>query len=466
MIRESLYSAARELVRQPWPIVREVLSGLSNPDKRALELVLKYDWAGLYRREKQRPPPGDWLWCAWLCGRGFGKTRTSTELIRECAENGEDEYVSVIAATSLTLKRDMIDGPSGIMNVSPPWFRPTHHPTRAELRWPKHPLTGVRMRATLMSGEKPDRIRGDEVSKAFLDELPTWQSPELSWTNVELMLRRGANCRGYITATLKRSGPGSLFSRDLLWGKRGEDGVRRPRPDLVVIHGHTSENTYLDEKTRAGFMRRFGGTADEVTELAGGLPREAEGALWVPEIIEQFRVELIPPGVTLERVITVVDPSRSKVGTGDIAGIITMGLGSDKHVYVFADDSLRKPPDVWMEKAVSVAELHRVDEGIYEQNRLGEDLVTLLREKARASGQHWRPVTARGTKLERAEPVSVLYKAGRVHHVGALPELEEEQCAWDPKEKHESPNRIDALVHGVRELLLSETAQRKPLVVR
>ena len=468
MLKQSLYDAVRTLARQPWPIVRSVLSELNDSDRRALELVLRYDWPGLWRRHKQAPPPGDWLWCAFLCGRGWGKTRTSMELVRDCAENGEDEYTAIIAATHLTLQRDLIAGPSGIINISPPWFRPKYHPTKAELRWPKHPVTKVRMRATLMSGDKPDRIRGDEVSKAWLDELPTWQDPDNAWMNIELMLRRGADCRGYITCTLKRKGAGSLFSRDLLWGRRGEDGARRQRPDLVIVQGSTHENLELDAKTLAGFTRRFKGTADEITELEGGLPTEAEGALWIPEVFEQFRVETLPPDVSFERVVTSVDPTRQKVGAGDLAGIMTGALGSDRHVYLYADDTLRASPDVWMETAVGVYERNRSDYGIYEQNRLGEDNVVLFREKARPHGQRWNPVTSRGKKVDRAEPVATLYRQGRVHHVGILPEAEEEMCGWEPNEseKQASPNRIDAIVQLVKELLLSEQAQRKPLVVR
>ena len=468
MLRESLYEATRELARQPFPTVRAVVDELADKDRRAVELALRYDWPGMWRRPKQQLPKGDWLWALYSCGRGWGKTRASMEFLRGFAEGGEDEYVAVVGATHLTLQRDLLAGPSGILTISPPWFRPTYHPTKSELRWPKHPVTGVRMRAALMSGDKPDRIRGTEVSKALLDEMPTWQDPTDAWMNIELILRRGTNRRGIITCTLKRKGAGSLFSRDLLWGKRGADGVRRQRPDMVTIHGATEENRALDRKTIEDFKRRFGGTADEVTELEGKLPTEAEGALWIPEDIERFRVDAVPVGVKFDRVVTSVDPTRSKSGAGDLCGIITGALGSDGHAYIFSDDTLRAPPEIWIEAAIGVAERNRSDYGIYEQNRMGDDLVILIEEKARRHRQSWKPITARKDKRDRAEPVAALCRSGRVHHIGHLPELEEEQCAWDPEvpERQASPDRIDAYVHLNRELLLSETARRKKLVVR
>jgi len=468
VIHQNLYDSARNLATQPYPVIRRVLSELSDTDANVLELALTYDWHSL-RRDKQIMPPGDWLWWLLSCGRGFGKTRASMELLRQFAEDGQDEYVAVIAATHLTIQRDLISGPSGIMAVSPPWFKPTYNQTKAELRWPVHPVTRVRMRATLMTGEKPDRIRGDEVSKALLDELPTWQNPYDAWMNVELILRRGSNRRGIITCTQKRTGIGSLFSRDLLWGPRNKDtGKRQQRSDMVIVQGATSENDALDIKTRDGYVNRFAGTADAITELDGGLPTEAEGALWTPETIDDFRVPSIPVGVTLVRSVIAVDPTRQRVGAGDLAGIIVGALGSDGHAYVYADKTLSASPERWMDEAVSTYTLWHCDYGIYEQNRLPEDYVTLLRTRANLHSQSWKPVTARKKKVERAEPVASLCRSGKVHHVGIMTELEEEQCGWDPhgNEKQESPNRIDAFVHLIRELLLSEVAQRKPLIVR
>jgi hypothetical protein len=42
----------------------------------------------------------------------------------------------------------------------------------------------------------------------------------------------------------------------------------------------------------------------------------------------------------------------------------------------------------------------------------------------------------------------------RVHHVGAFPELEDEMTTWTPEE--ESPNRMDALVWALTELMLGK----------
>ena len=66
------------------------------------------------------------------------------------------------------------------------------------------------------------------------------------------------------------------------------------------------------------------------------------------------------------------------------------------------------------------------------------------------------PVRATRGKYLRAEPVSLLYAQGRVHHVGAFPALEDELCDFGPDglSTGASPDRLDALVWAVTHLLL------------
>jgi phage terminase large subunit-like protein len=56
----------------------------------------------------------------------------------------------------------------------------------------------------------------------------------------------------------------------------------------------------------------------------------------------------------------------------------------------------------------------------------------------------------------RAEPVSTLYAEGRVAHIGEFPELERQMCdfAADGLSHGKSPDRLDALVWAVTELML------------
>lgn len=61
-------------------------------------------------------------------------------------------------------------------------------------------------------------------------------------------------------------------------------------------------------------------------------------------------------------------------------------------------------------------------------------------------------------KAVRAEPVAAMYEQGKIHHVGRLDGLENEMITWQPGISSWSPNRIDALVWVLTELMLGEGA--------
>ena len=72
-------------------------------------------------------------------------------------------------------------------------------------------------------------------------------------------------------------------------------------------------------------------------------------------------------------------------------------------------------------------------------------------------------VRASRGKVARAEPVAALYEQGRVHHIGAFPQLEDQMCGFAPpgddaalglRSAGRSPDRVDALVWALTDLLL------------
>ena len=67
-----------------------------------------------------------------------------------------------------------------------------------------------------------------------------------------------------------------------------------------------------------------------------------------------------------------------------------------------------------------------------------------------------KKVRATRGKYLRAAPVAQLYEQGRVRHVGAWPELEDEMCDFGPDglATNRSPDRLDALVWALTDLAL------------
>lgn len=78
----------------------------------------------------------------------------------------------------------------------------------------------------------------------------------------------------------------------------------------------------------------------------------------------------------------------------------------------------------------------------------------------------YRAVRASRGKRLRAEPVAALYEQGRVRHVGCFPELEHQMCQFVVANRSgiKSPDRLDALVWALTDLLLDGAGQGVPRV--
>jgi hypothetical protein len=148
-------------------------------------------------RPGQRPPADDWRVFLLLGGRGAGKTRTAAELVRHWVESGQARYVGLVGATAADYRDTMILGPSGILSISPPWFRPRFEPSKRRLTWPNGAI------AICLSSEEPERARGLQFDRLWADELCAWAYPERMWRLVLLGLRIGSRPQAVITTTPK-----------------------------------------------------------------------------------------------------------------------------------------------------------------------------------------------------------------------------------------------------------------------
>jgi hypothetical protein len=174
------------------------------------------------------------------------------------------------------------------------------------------------------------------------------------------------------------------------------------------------------------------------------------GALWTRGDIERGRISRLPDGVQLQRIVVAIDPSAT--ATGDEAGIVVAGLGSDQHGYVLADLSVQGSPATWAGAAVAAYHAYSADRIVAEANHGGEMIEHCLRTVEGGRQVPYTMLHASRGKLTRAEPVEALYERGLVHHVGHFTALEDELCGWVPGLA--SPNRLDALVWALTELML------------
>lgn len=392
--------------------------------------ALLYDWR-FWGRPAQFAPPGGWLWWLILAGRGFGKTRAGAEFIRERVESGAARRIALVAPTSADARDTMVNGPSGIVAISPPWDRPTYEPSKRSLTW----KNGAK--ALLFSAEEPERLRGPQFDTAWCDELGAWKYQRETWDQLQYGFRMGEP-QGCITTTPR---PTKLM-RELV------DDV-----EVRVTRGSTYDNAgNLASAFLRTIRKKYEGTRLGRQELNAELLTDTPGALWTLAQLDELRTRVI---VAMKRIVVAVDPA---VSTGDDAcetGIVVVGLGENDLVYVLDDASGQYSPGEWAAKVKELYDRWQADRVIAEANNGGNLVEANL--KTVDAALPVRLVHASRGKRTRAEPVASLYEQGRVRHLGAFPTLEDQMTTWDASGEALSPDRLDALVWGVTALVIDTT---------
>ena len=393
------------------------------------------DWE-FWARPNQLPPPGDWRVWLLLAGRGFGKTRSGAEFVRARVESGLASRVALVGPTASDVRDVMIEGESGLLAISGEDWRPLYEPSKRRLTWPNGAV------ALAFSADEPERLRGPQHDLAWCDELASWRYAA-AWDNLLLGLRLGSDPRVVVTTTPK---PNKLV-RDVL-----------ASPGTVVTRGATFDNAAnLAPAFLESVVRRYQGTRLGRQELEAELLEDLPGALWSRDAIEAARVTAAPD---LSRIVVAIDPAVSSGAGADETGIVAAGLAHDGEVYVLDDLSGRLSPRAWALKAVAAYKKFAADRIVAEINNGGEMVEATLRSVQ--SDAPFRALRASRGKAVRAEPVAALYEQGRVHHVGGLPALEDQLCAFtsdfDRAASGTSPDRLDALVWAVTDLMANRDA--------
>ena len=387
----------------------------------------KYRW-NLNARKKQKLPDGDWITWLILAGRGFGKTRTGAETVRMWAR--DYPIIHIVGATAADARDIMIEGESGILNISPQHERPQYEPSKRRLTWPNG------SKAVIFSADEPDRLRGPQCYKAWADELASWRYPE-AFDQLNFGLRLGNNPQIIVTTTPR---PTKII-RDL-----AKDSTTH------VTTGTTYENREnLADAFFHHILTQYEGTRLGRQEINAEILEDIEGALWTNKLIESCRVKSHPD---LKRVVIAIDPAATSKKDSDKTGIVVVGKGVDDHGYVLEDKSGIYTPNEWARVAIGLYERWKADRIVAERNNGGEMVEAVLRSND--DSVSYKSVYATRGKAIRAEPIVSLYEQQRCHHVGVLSDLEAELTGWAPDLGLPSPDRLDALVWGFTELMLNE----------
>ena len=429
-------SVMEKLALLPEEQQKEILAGF-DPEQ------LVWDWSLWGRPEQQAPQGDDWNIWLYMAGRGAGKTRTAAEWVREQARytNTGQRRFALVARTAADVRDVIVEGESGIINVTPPSERPLYEPSKRRLTWPNGNT------ATCFTADEPDSLRGPQFTHAWGDEVAAWrQTPDAAgmtaFDNLRVGTRLGLNPKIMVTTTPKRVP--LLYQLIAEAEKTGR---------VVITRGSTMDNkgnlsqAYLD-----AILGVYEGTRLADQELYGNMLSDVEGALWTIELIDRTRESQLPIGAPL-RVIG-VDPSVAE-NPRDECGIVVCASTGERDLYkrnswVLEDATVHGSPDVWANKVVQMARkwgcpvVAEVNQG----GALVRNAINTIDPSVKVLEVH-----SKHGKALRAEPITLAYEQGRVHHVNFIPELESQMTAWIPGEG-KSPDRVDALVHALTALLI------------
>jgi phage terminase large subunit-like protein len=232
-----------------------------------------------------------------------------------------------------------------------------------------------------------------------------------------------------------------------------------------VTRGTTYDNTpNLAGKFLETIIKKYAGTRLGRQELDGAILEDAPGALWTRERLDSTRVAREPK--YYRRIVVSVDPSGTRGAGidssgarkkgGDDIGVLIVGLGDDGHGYVLDDHTTDLGPGQWGRVVTNAYHQYEADAVLGETN-FGGDMVRHVIQSVDDKIPFKEVRSSRGKWL-RAEPVAALYEQGRVHHVGSFSALEDEMCLFTAAgyTGGTSPDRTDALVFAITELMLDE----------
>ena len=441
--------------------VEQQQAWLAGLDDQILVEVARKEWWYVARPEQMLPPGGDWAIWLILAGRGWGKTRAGGETLVDWIlaspydiDGFPTEWL-IVAETLQDGRKINARGPSGIINALRRRLIPYNYAA-----WPTPTITLGTGQIIHIQGADGDVGRGLNLAGAWLDELCKWPYPTESWTEglaPALRARTPGNAKPRVVVTTTPKPIRLLVD----WTTRRDGSVHLTR-------GSTFDNAInLSSSAVEEFKRLYGNSRIGRQELYAELLTDIEGALFSSRWLDDARVKVAPE---LSFTVVSIDPAVSATETSDETGLVAVGRGLDGEDYVLADRSAKV---VGFDAALRAWQLFidiEADQMIYEDNQ-GMDWVRdvlvdawkRLQEQGKVGGGD-APVRAvramRGKRL-RAEPVAARYEQGRVHHVGRLPILETQMTEWEP-ESGSSPDRLDALVHGITAL---RGRERKAAVV-
>ncbi|MDH5796921.1 MAG: terminase family protein [Paracoccaceae bacterium] len=424
-------SKAASLASLPEDQRKAILAELTSEQLRDLA----HDWL-FWARPEQLEPEGDWAAWAILAGRGFGKTEAGAQWVRKREAAGA-RSIALVAETYKDLVEVMVPR---LLAIYPPDEAPEARYRPVRVNWPSGAV------AYGYVGNEPSQLRGPEFDTAWVDEFAKYRYARELWDMLQFTMRSGTDPRTLITTTPR---PIPVL-KEILADR-----------ETVVTRGSTFDNAAnLDPGFLQRVRSRYEGTRLGRQELFAEILDDVPGALWTYEMISHGDTP------ELTRIVVAVDPSGAggSEDSADEIGIVVAGKGVDGRAYVIEDATCVMSPAGWGRRAVERYHDHKADLIVAERNFGGAMVESVIRVADRNANVQL--VTASRGKAVRAAPIAALYEQGKVTHAPGLSKLEDQmlQMTTTGYMGEGSPDRVDALVWALTELMLGRAPSMGMLV--
>lgn len=412
----------------------------------------------------QIPPHMNWFIWFLLGGRGMGKTAIGARHTYEhimgppCLPDVPGgHWIGIIGPTLGDAVTSCVLGPSGLRAHDPGVkVRQTAGGTTVRFtNGAEGKLFGAH------TPEDVERLRsGGNRCMVWAEELAAWRYMQECWQHMRYGLRVGPWPHVIVSTTPKNR----MLIKEL--AKKAALGTKDPetgRIEVILTKGSTADNPHLDEGVKRMLYEDYAGTRLGRQELYGDILEDVESALWNYSVIDKHRLMLHDQPDKMDLIVVGVDPAA---GGANEHGIVVCGkvnkyrthedhpYSGTPHGFVLDDQTCTGSPNTWAKRAIQAYYDHGANYIVAERNNGGDMVINTIH--GIDSTVPVKTVWATRGKARRAEPVSMLYEQGRVHHIGELNELEDQMCEFDPVDPDDSwsPDRMDAMVWAMTELLI------------
>lgn len=226
-------------------------------------------WRAMAR--KKQLPPEEFLSLEktiWgiRSGRGFGKTLAAANWMGIEASLYASHY-AVVSPTHDDVRYTCFEGPTGLYSCIPPCLIVDRNAALPSCTlWNGSIIRGF-------AGDSPERLRGPQHAKAWLDEIASWMYPQQAWDNIMFGLRLGDAPQLLWTGTPKPT----PFVRRLQEEKKGVVVVGSTYENRANLTEFFYENIAKYEGTKVGRQELYGEVLDPEEE---GFVKRSQWRLW------------------------------------------------------------------------------------------------------------------------------------------------------------------------------------------